>query len=1103
VPKRISIEPFEPPDGSTLSAEHEEVARYVEEAVRQAGDRYYDDIDLRTLGRGRKLLDADPAQASRYVLAALEQVLHWDRQADRVRDEASRGPGRIEAHDLPEWREAWSRCRQANAVLAALMRRKLPLEESDLVALLGYANGAVLLHQVPAGAIVKAAGRHVAEKGGSEPLRGTLAAFAGRLRRSHEKGLQRLATTVEGFLAPAPAAAEAVDGAEEVEAPAAVPVKAAAGSPAVMTLLKSKLGLLGEDAEVPTRAIGDDAFPLREDSPLSEEHDLVSDLIAQVAGTEHYYSPDLEKIEAGRRVLERDGIARGRIVLAAAERAMAAHLLAADPTRRDQYRARSSAWGSAEQLLRRPYTLDRDGCFDLSLFLSACWLGRSVGIDDLVTTVGRHVVDRALGEGERYALYRLRTTVIGGPPLGSPTAVVARLTALIGDRARFFLVPGEAWTDALNAAIAGMPGERQGRWTALLRHMLSATPAKPSARWLETAERLIESLGRESVASALRDWLPRVAEGRTLHIGDTDDKSDVLNDENATCLRGLIWLIPRLDGADFARLVGAVAISAYRKVPGVGPRAVKVGNACIFALGEMPGLDAVGQLALLKVRVKFGTAQKEIDKAFATSADRLHLPREEIEEMAVPAYGLTEVGRRTEKLEDYTAELLVTGTADTELRWIKPDGEQQKSIPAAVAEKYAEDVKEIKTAAKDIEKMLPAQRDRIDGLYLERKTWPVAVWRERYLDHPLVGTLARRLIWEFSVKDRPVAVAMWRNGRLVDSSDRPVEPPDGVRVSLWHPIGRSTKEVLAWRAYLERNEVTQPFKQAHREVYPLTDAERRTRVYSNRFAAHILKQHQFSALCAVRGWRNKLRLMVDDTFPPATRLLPQWGLRAEFWIEGIGDEYGADTNDSGVYLHVSTDQVRFYRIEAEENLAHASGGGYEVGQDAEPLPLLDIQPLVFSEIMRDVDLFVGVASVGNDPTWADRGTEQQVRYWQSYSFGDLSATALTRKAVLQSLVPRLKMAARCSFSDKFLVVRGSLRTYKIHLGSGNILMEPGDQYLCIVPGRGVAGGAGEKIFLPFEGDMTLSIILSKAFLLAEDGKIKDPTITQQIKSLFR
>jgi hypothetical protein len=111
-------------------------------------------------------------------------------------------------------------------------------------------------------------------------------------------------------------------------------------------------------------------------------------------------------------------------------------------------------------------------------------------------------------------------------------------------------------------------------------------------------------------------------------------------------------------------------------------------------------------------------------------------------------------------------------------------------------------------------------------------------------------------------------------------------------------------------------------------VYLLTDAERRTGTYSNRFAAHVLRQHQFNALCAARGWRNKFRLMVDGSYPPARRELPNWGLRAEYWIEGVGDDYGQDTNESGAFLRIATDQLRFYRSDAVENTAHASGGGY-------------------------------------------------------------------------------------------------------------------------------------------------------------------------------
>jgi hypothetical protein len=140
-----------------------------------------------------------------------------------------------------------------------------------------------------------------------------------------------------------------------------------------------------------------------------------------------------------------------------------------------------------------------------------------------------------------------------------------------------------------------------------------------------------------------------------------------------------------------------------------------------------------------------------------------------------------------------------------------------------------------------------------------------------------------------------------------------------------------------------------------------------------------------------------------------------------------------------------------------------------------------------------------VASVGNDPNWSDGGPEgRHLDYWQSYSFGELSATATTRRQLLETLIPRLKIRDRCSFTDRFLVVRGEIRTYKIHLGSGNILMEPNDEYLCIVPSGRQEVGSGQ-VFLPFEGDRILSIVLSKAFLLAEDRKITDSTIVQQIK----
>src|SRR3712207_6986280 len=57
--------------------------------------------------------------------------------------------------------------------------------------------------------------------------------------------------------------------------------------------------------------------------------------------------------------------------------------------------------------------------------------------------------------------------------------------------------------------------------------------------------------------------------------------------------------------------------------------------------------------------------------------------------------------------------------------------------------------------------------------------------------------------------------------------------------------------------------------------------------------------------------------------PPRSTLFPYTTL--------FRSNYGTDTTEAGTYLYLATDQVRFYRMEARENLAHAGGGGDSAG----------------------------------------------------------------------------------------------------------------------------------------------------------------------------
>jgi Domain of unknown function (DUF4132) len=313
------------------------------------------------------------------------------------------------------------------------------------------------------------------------------------------------------------------------------------------------------------------------------------------------------------------------------------------------------------------------------------------------------------------------------------------------------------------------------------------------------------------------------------------------------------------------------------------------------------------------------------------------------------------------------------------------------------------------------------------------------------------------------------------------------------------------KEVLGWRQRLRELAIIQPFKQAHREIYVVTPAEKRTGTYSNRFAGHILKQHQLVSLARLNGWNITHRISADTPNDAPTHLvLPAHGLVAEYWTEAAGGDE-AEFNDAGAYLYLSTDRLCFYQIADPSVPIRKTAYGPDRGP---AVAIENVPALVLSETMRHCDLFVGVTSVANDPNWRDGGASAQhnnqwrateaADYWSRQSFGELDQSSQTRKELLEELLPALAIGPVCQLADRFLHVRGKHRSYKIHLGSGNILMEPNDAYLCIVQSRRKPAGDQAIANLPFEGDQKLSLILSKAILLAADDKITDTTILSQI-----
>ena len=616
---------------------------------------------------------------------------------------------------------------------------------------------------------------------------------------------------------------------------------------------------------------------------------------------------------------------------------------------------------------------------------------------------------------------------------------------------------------------------KQIAWRRLLLHARSLTQSSPSAKWQKEAVACIDQIGRTEFLEAARHWLalgPMPGMAAQLQVPE----------EEADYQKGFIWTLAVLGDASVAPGIADFAFACFRKIPQIGAVSHRVGNACVNALAAIPGLDAVTQISRLAMRVKYDVARRLIEKALAEAAVRNHVGRDDLEAMAVPSFGLNDEGVRIEVLGSCEARLAVEQGAAA-LSWWR-EGKPLKAVPAELKTNHDAAVADLKKAEKELQAVLSTQRLRLERQLQSQSSCQFERWQDWYLNHALTRAFARRLIWEIQTGDTS-QTAMWWQGRLVDWSGNPVAPAPGSTVRLWHPIRAQVQEVLSWRCWLEDRGIRQPFKQAHREVYLLTDAERETATYSNRFLGHIVRQHQFSALCRERGWQFKLMGEWDSHNTPQLEL-PQYKLRAEFDVDFFED---SDVSGHMVYTVIRTDRVRFLPLEAKR-------GRFELRPPPRPINLADVPPVVFSEVMRDADLLVGVTSIGADPSWAIDHQEEHAEYWQRFADAELSAFAENRKTVLEKLLPKLTIRDRCRITDRYLVVRGELNEYRIHLGSGNVLMEPASRYLCIVRG---AGDTAATVPLPFEGDSMLAVILSKAFLLANDKQIRDETILCQIR----
>jgi hypothetical protein len=365
---------------------------------------------------------------------------------------------------------------------------------------------------------------------------------------------------------------------------------------------------------------------------------------------------------------------------------------------------------------------------------------------------------------------------------------------------------------------------------------------------------------------------------------------------------------------------------------------------------------------------------------------------------------------------------------------------QLKSVPAEA--RKSPEVKALRARATELRRQTSRMRGSLEQAMVRGDSFTGEELHE-LMQHPLLAPrLGRLLVVAEEAAGYPAA-----EGRaLVDHAGdhHAIGKREIVRVA--HAV--DLLEGGAWEAWQRdclARQVVQPFKQIFRELYVPTKAELDDREVSRRYAGHQLQPRKALALLGSRGWVSHPEEGVRRTFHDA-------GLTVAL---GFLNEWGSPVEVEAPTL----EEVRFYPRD-----------------EWTPLPIADVPPRLFSEVMRDLDLVVSVAHAGGvDP--------------------EATASTVEMRAALVSETCDLLKIDNVRIEDRWVLVDGQLGEYSVHLGSANVHRRPGGA-VCIVPVHGQHRG---RIFLPFaDDDPKTAEVMAKVLLLARDHEIKDPTILEQI-----
>lgn len=309
------------------------------------------------------------------------------------------------------------------------------------------------------------------------------------------------------------------------------------------------------------------------------------------------------------------------------------------------------------------------------------------------------------------------------------------------------------------------------------------------------------------------------------------------------------------------------------------------------------------------------------------------------------------------------------------------------------------------------------------------------------LASPVARSLAARLVLRVDGQE-----ALWGEPDPLAEPGAPEEMEASGEVTVVHPVELLSSGRLAeWQGRVIRERVSQPFKQVFREVYVAARGEERECL---RFAGQTLDVRQAFALLKQRGYAPRRGVAVKEWGSHGLRAHVRWAAADEPVGKLLGGMAGAVTS-GGVWFE------------------DMGGGRLRLGV---------VGGVVFSETLRDADLLVSRAAAGE--------------------LGFTSEETRRLRGSLVRYVARALGLTSVYVSEDYshVIVDGSLAAYRVHLGSGSVLLERTRRSMDVSgisePVREMVGG--ESV------DAGTARIIGTVIALSQDDRIAAPGFREQI-----